>query len=178
MNKSRLSTILASMLVTAGFAAAQTSAPATRAEVKSQATPMKAGNDGGEVPVPAVVPVPPSPPTSRAEVKSQATPMKAGVDGGEGPVRGAAAGSSGDVPPNTRAAVKAQINTTDIKSGNDAGSGATPADNPSTKNTGVSAATTAERKAKREERNAMAKAKREAKASAAGAEPMKDGKSQ
>ena len=179
MNKSRLSTILASLLVTAGFAAAQTSAPATRAEVKAQATPMKAGTDGGEAPVPTVVPVSPSPPTSRAEVKSQATPMKAGTDGGEGPVRGATAGSSGDVPPNTRAAVKAQVNTTTIKSGNDGGSAATPADNPSTKNTGASASTSAERKARRDERRAAAKAKKEAKASATtGAEPMKDGKAQ
>ena len=89
MNKSTKSLLLVAMMAVSGFAAAQPAAPdvpKSRAEVKSQATPMKAGTDGGEGPSTAEKAAPGAMAKSRAEVKSGATPMKAGTDGGEGPV--------------------------------------------------------------------------------------------
>ena len=89
MNKSTKSLLLVAMMAVSGFAAAQAPAPdvpKSRAEVKSQATPMKAGTDGGEGPSAAEKAARGPTDKSRAEVKSGATPMKAGTDGGEGPV--------------------------------------------------------------------------------------------
>ena len=73
MNKSTKSLLLVAMMAVSGFAAAQ-------------ATPQKAGTDGGEGPSAAEKAARGPTDKSRAEVKSGATPMKAGTDGGEGPV--------------------------------------------------------------------------------------------
>ena len=90
MNKSTKSLfLLAAMMAVSGLATAQSAVPdvpKSRAEVKSQATPMKAGTDGGEGPSAAEKAARGPMDKSRAEVKSGATPMKAGTDGGEGPV--------------------------------------------------------------------------------------------
>ena len=88
MNKSTKSLLLVAMIAVSGFATAQPAAPdvpKSRAEVKSQATPMKAGTDGGEGPSSAEKAARGSMDKSRAEVKSGTTPMKAGTDGGAGP---------------------------------------------------------------------------------------------
>ena len=174
MKKSAPSVLLAAMLGTSGFALAQAppSPPMTRAEVKSQATPIKAGTDGGAAPVPAIVPAPPSPPTARADVKAQAPPVKSGDDGGSGAAV-AQKPAPGDKT-RTRAEVKSEINVNAIKSGNMSGD--------ALKAAGVSPPTTAaERKAKRAERKAAAKAKAEAKAMTkpgAGAAAVTEGKAQ
>ena len=73
MYKSTKSLLLVAMMAVSGFAAAQ-------------ATPQKAGTDGGEGPSAAEKAARGSMDKSRAEVKSGTTPMKAGTDGGEGPV--------------------------------------------------------------------------------------------
>ena len=73
MYKSTKSLLLVAMMAVSGFAAAQ-------------ATPQKAGTDGGSGPSAAEKAARGPTDKSRAEVKSQATPMKAGTDGGEGPV--------------------------------------------------------------------------------------------
>ena len=73
MYKSTKSLLLVAMMAVSGFAAAQ-------------ATPQKAGTDGGEGPSAAEKAARGPMDKSRAEVKSGATPMKAGTDGGEGPV--------------------------------------------------------------------------------------------
>ena len=89
MNKSTKSLLLVAMMAVSGFAVAQAAAsdvPNSRAAVKAQATPQKAGTDGGEGPSAAEKGAPGAMAKSRAEVKSGATPMKAGTDGGEGPV--------------------------------------------------------------------------------------------
>lgn len=110
MNKSAKSLLLAAMMGVAGFAVAQPSAPtndvksgtqggsgpsaaekaapsnmpASRAEVRSQATPMTSGTQGGSGPSAAEKAAPGNMPASRAEVKSEATPMKSGIQGGSG----------------------------------------------------------------------------------------------
>lgn len=155
MNKSTLSLLLAAMMATSGFAVAQTG--------------VKAGTDGGSGPSAAEKAAPGNMPNTRAEVKSEIVPQKSGTQGGEGPIRGAAAGSSGDVPANTRADVKAQAKP--MKSGIQGGSGASPDANPNTANASAKASTTsAERKAARAERKAARKAKRDA-AMASSAKP-------
>ena len=166
MKKSTQSVLLAAMLATAGFASAQApaSSPLTRAEVKAQATPIKAGDDGGEGPSAAEKAARGPMDKSRAEVKAQATPMKAGIDGGEGPSAAdlATKPAPGDKT-RTRAEVRSEININAIKQD------ALSADR--LKAAGVSPpATAAERKAKREAK-AMAKP-------SAGAAPMTEGKAQ
>lgn len=172
MNKSTLSILMAAMMAASGFAAAQNA-------------PAMAGTQGGSGPSPAETAAPGNMPNKRADVKAQinTNDIKSGTQGGEGPVRGAPAGSSGDVPPNTRAGVKADINNTPVKAGIQGGSGSSPDMNMNTKNTGASASTMAERKAKRANRKAAAKAKADAKMSAGTSMtkpdmPMKDGKAQ
>lgn len=174
MKKSTQSALLATMLAAAGFASAQAppGPPMTRAEVKAQATPIKSGTDGGAMPAPSAVAVPPGPPMTRAEVKAQATPMKSGNDGGAGAVV-AKKPAPGDKT-KTRAEVNSEINVNAIKAGGMSGE--------AVKAGGVSSpASAAELKAKRAERKAAAKARREARQmnkTGAGTAPMVDGKAQ
>ena len=98
-------------------------------------------------------------PLTRADVKSQigTGEAKAGTQGGSGPSPAQTA-APGNMP-NSRADVKAEAMTGKGTAGIQGGSAATPADNMNTKN--LNQSTTAERKAKRDERRAKAKAKRD-----------------
>lgn len=161
MNKTTQSILLATLLAASGFAAAQNPAvPATRAEVKSEATtgerkagtgePLKPstgatmqGNTAGTTPA-----------VTRPEVKSEAgmTERKAGTGEPLKPNMSGAAATQGNTSGTTRADVKAEVGTTPrvLGTGEVAKSG-TPS------------ASSAERKRMRDERRAMAKAKRDAK---------------
>lgn len=168
MNKSTLSILMAAMLATSGFASAQ-SAPAM------------AGTQGGSGPSAAEKAAPGNMPNTRAEVKAQigTGEAKAGTQGGSGPSPAQTA-APGNMP-NARADVKAETAAGKGTAGIQGGSAASPATNMNTKNLGTT--TTAERQAKRDERKARAKAKREAKLNASAAvkpaDPMmKDGKAQ
>jgi hypothetical protein len=151
MNKATLSILMAALLATSGFAAAQNA-------------PAMAGTMGGSGPSPAQTAAPGNMPNTRAEVKAQigTGEAKAGTQGGSGPspAQTAAPGNN----PNLRADVKADAMKNKATAGIGGGEAATPSENPNTKNLGTS--TAAERKAKRDERKAMAKAKREAKVNA------------
>lgn len=168
MNKSTLSILMAAMLATSGFVAAQTA-------------PAMAGTQGGSGPSPAQTAAPGNMPNTRAEVKAQINTgeAKAGTQGGSGPSPAQTA-APGNMP-NSRADVKAEAATGKGVAGIQGGSAASPADNPNTKN--LNKTTSAERQAKRAERKAMAKSKREAKMNASGSVKqsdtvMKDGKAQ
>lgn len=168
MNKSTLSILMAAMMATSGFAVAQS-------------TPAMPGTQGGSGPSAAEKAAPGNMPNTRAEVKSQigTGEAKAGTQGGSGPSPAQTA-APGNMP-NSRADVKAEAVTGRATPGIQGGSAATPADNMNTKN--LNKSTTAERKAKRDQRKAMAKSKREAKMSgntsmAKPDMPMKDGKAQ
>lgn len=162
MNKTTQSILLATLLAASGFAAAQNPAvPATRAEVKSEATtgarvlgtgepaksatggPAIQGNTAGTTPA-----------ATRAEVKSEAgmTERKAGTGEPLKPNMSGAAATQGNTSGTARADVKAEAGTAPrvLGTGEVAKSG-TPS------------ASSAERKRMRDERRAMAKAKRDAK---------------
>ena len=92
MIKSTKSLLLVAMMAVSGLATAQPAAPdvpKSRAEVKSQTTPQKAGTDGGEGPSAAEKAKPGSMPNTRADVKAQTTPEKSGIQGGEGATKAA-----------------------------------------------------------------------------------------
>ena len=94
MNKSTLSILMAAMLASSGFAAAQTA-------------PAMAGTQGGSGPSPAQTAAPGNMPNTRAEVKAQigTGEAKAGTQGGSGPTAAQTA-APGNMP-NARADVKA-----------------------------------------------------------------------
>lgn len=162
MNKTTQSILLATMLAASGFAAAQNPAvPATRAEVKSEATtgtrllgtgepaksatggPAIQGNTAGTTPA-----------ATRAEVKSEAGTAERKAGTGEAIKPNTSDTMKGNTSGTTRAEVKAEAGTEPRKlgTGEVAKSGGTTV-----------SASTAERKRMRDERRAMNKANREAK---------------
>ena len=157
MNKSTLSILMAASLAASGLVVAQTPAvpadgtsPPTRAEVKSQ-IPQEgsAGDKRGQGPI-VNVPTGGNSENTRAGVKAE-IPSKGttGVERGQGPIVNVPTGGNSE---NTRAGVKSEIpgkGTTGVERGE-----GPVIDNKSTM-------TSAERKAKRDERKAMAKAKRD-----------------
>ena len=145
MNKSTLSILMAAMLATSGFAAAQTTAPAM------------AGTQGGSGPSPAQTAAPGNMPNTRAEVKAQigTGEAKAGTQGGSGP-SAAQTAAPGNMP-NARADVKADAAANKATAGIQGGSGASPQTNMNTKDLN-SSTTSAERQAKRADRKARASA--------------------
>ena len=140
MKKSTLSVLMAAMLVASGFAAAQS-------------TPPMAGTQGGSGPSAAETAAPGNKPNTRAEVKAQigTGEAKAGTQGGSGPSPAQTA-APGNMP-NARADVKADAMKNKATAGIGGGEGANPSANPNTKN--LSATTSAERKAKRDELSDM-----------------------
>lgn len=155
MNKSTLSLLMAAMLAATGVASAQTT-PSTRADVKAQVAPggapavegtvknMPAADSGG---VPA---------NSRPAVKAQTGPSD--LKGGqEGVVKVPPVSNPGDMTSKTRPEVKAQVNPSDLKGGQE---GVVKSD--TTTSPAMNSKAMADRKAKRAERKAMAKAKRDA----------------
>ena len=163
MNKTTQSILLATMLATSGFASAQNPAvPATRAEVKAEATTGERKLGTGEAAKSATgVPIQgttagTTPPVTRAEVKSETgmAERKAGTGETLKPNMSGAAATQGNTSGVSRSDVKAEAGTEPRKlgTGEVAKSGTTT---PST--------TSAERKRMRDERRATAKAKREAK---------------
>lgn len=164
MNTSTQSILLAAMLAVSGFAAAQNpAAPASRAEVKSQINQEgSAGDKRGQGPQIQTPGTGKASDNTRAEVKAQVVPEgSAGDKRGQGPfVSTPITGSS----ENSRAGVKAEI----VNKGT---SGIERGEGPMIDNKPKMASE--ERKAKRDERRAMAKAKRDAKMNSSGApEPM------
>ena len=161
MNKTTQSILLATMLAASGFASAQNPAvPATRAEVKSEATtgerklgtgePAKSATGG-----PAIqgTTAGTTPAATRAEVKSEAGMAERKLGTGETakPNMGSAA-TQGNTSGTTRAEVKAEAGTEPRKLGTG-----------EVAKSGSTSASTAERKRLRDERRAMNKANREAK---------------
>lgn len=148
MNKSTLSVLMAALMATSGFVAAQT-APASGG-MPSLEGPVKNTQPADSGGVPA---------NTRAGVKAQVSPadLKAGAAGAEGPVKNKPDASAGNMPANSRADVKAQVSPSDLKNSQEGGVKA--------ETTAASNQSMAERKAKRAERKAMAKAKRDAKMS-------------
>jgi hypothetical protein len=160
MNKTTQSILLATLLAASGFASAQNPAvPATRAEVKTEATtgtrilgtgePAKSATGG-----PAIqgTTAGTTPAVTRAEVKSEAgmTERKAGT--GE-PIKPNMSGTmQGNTSGTTRAEVKAEAGTEPRKLGTG-----------EVAKSGTTSTTAAERKRMRDERRAMNKAKRDAK---------------
>ena len=147
MKTTILSLLMAALLATSGFAFAQPN-------------PAKAGTDGGSGPTAAEKAAPGAMPATRAEVKSgiSAEATKSGTDGGSGPTTADKAKAATGTMPATRAEVKSGINVDATKSGTDGGSGATPG--AATK-AGAMASTSAERKAKRDERKAKRNMKKD-----------------
>ncbi|MGB4117826.1 MAG: hypothetical protein WBK51_14905 [Polaromonas sp.] len=161
MNKTTQSLLLATMLAASGFAAAQNPAvPATRAEVKSEATTGERKLGTGE-PAKSATGTPiqgttagTTPAATRAEVKSEAGTAERKAGTGE-PIKPNSSGTvQGNTSGTTRAEVKAEAGTEPRKlgTGEVAKSGGTTA-----------STTSAERKRMRDERRAMNKANREAK---------------
>ena len=165
MNKTTQSLLLATMLAASGFAFAQNpAAPATRAEVKSQApsaeTDRKAGT--GEAIKPSTSgtmqgnTVGTTPAATRADVKAQAPSTETDRKASTGePIKPSTSGTmQGNTSGKTRAEVKAEAGTEPRKlgTGEVAKSGGTTA-----------STTSAERKQMRDERRAMRKADRDAK---------------
>lgn len=158
MNNPTQSILLATLLAASGFASAQNPAvPATRAEVKSQINQdASAGNirpDGPQLKNPAAGQTSDN---TRADVKAQINTRAAAANT-------QAQGPSAKVPStvgseNSRAGVKAEIGSKETPR-------VTQAQGPSAE-TNVTM-TTAERKARRDERKAAAKAKRDAKRNSA-----------
>ena len=151
MNKSTLSILMAALLATSGIAMAQ----------NAPTQPAMAGTQGGSGPSPAQTAAPGNMPNTRADVKSQINTgeAKPGTQGGSGP-SAAQTAAPGNMP-NARADVKAEAASGRGTLGIGGGSAASPADNMNTKNLSGNI-TSAERKAKRDQRRAMAKSKREA----------------
>ena len=157
MKHTTQSMLWATLLAASGLVAAQTPAlsadgtsPLTRAEVKSQIPQVgSAGDKRGEGPV-VNVPTGGNSQNTRAGVKGEITSKgTSGVERGEGPVVNVPAGGNSQ---NSRAGVKGEI-TSKATSGVERGEGPI-IDNKSTM-------TSTERKAKRDERRAKAKAKRD-----------------
>ena len=157
MNKVTQSILLATVLAASGFASAQNpTSPATRAEVKSEigTTDSKPGT-GNTAAVPGMTGPATQGNTSgvtRAEVKSEigTTDRKPGT-GNTAAVPGMSGATQGNMSGATRAEVKSEaINSTPRK----VGTGDTEATRP--------AVASAERKKMRDEKRAMAKAKRDA----------------
>lgn len=157
MKQTTQSILLATLLLASGFASAQnTTVPATRAEVKSEAGTAERKAGTGE-------PIKPNTSgtmqgntsgTTRAEVKSEAgmTERKAGT--GE-PIKPNASGSTatqGNTSGVTRAEVKSEIGTEPRRVGTG-----------EIAKSGDSTVSSAEKKRMRDERRAAAKAKRDAK---------------
>ena len=138
MNKSKLSLLLASLLVISGVATAQT--PAKRAESGDGPNPVMQKQD------------PTATPNPRANVKAEIPRNTTPKESGDGPRADKAAPTMGS---KTRAEVKADVGMPKTKV--ESGDGPTASGN-STKVT--------ESQAKRAQRRAAAKAKREAKMSA------------
>ncbi len=160
MNKTTQSILLATLLAASGFAAAQNPAvPATRAEVKSEATTGTRLLGTGEPAKPATgTPIQgttagTTPAVTRAEVKADAGKVerKAGTGEAIKPNKSDADATKGNTSGVTRAEVKSEIGTAPrlLGTGEVAKSGTT-------------STTSAERKRMRDERRAAAKAKREA----------------
>lgn len=165
MNNTTQSILLATLLAASGFASAQNPAvPATRAEVKSEATTGERKAGTGE-------PIKPStgttmqgntvgttPAATRPEVKSEAgmTERKAGTGEPLKPNMSGSAATQGNTSGTTRADVKAEAGTAPrlLGTGEVAKSGTT-----------TTGTTSAERKRMRDERRAAAKAKRDGKMS-------------
>ncbi len=162
MNNKTQSILFATLLGTSGFASAQNpAAPATRAEVKSEATtgtrvlgtgepaksatggPAIQGNTAGTTPA-----------VTRVEVKSEVGTAERELGTGElaKPNMSGSAATQGNTSGTTRAEVKAEVGTAPrlLGTGEEAKSSKT-------------STTSAERKRMRDERRAMAKAKRDAK---------------
>jgi hypothetical protein len=161
MNKSTQSLLLAAMLAASGFAAAQNPAvPATRAEVKSEATTGERKLGTGETAKPATgAPIQgtaagTTPAPARADVKSEAGTAERRAGTGELIKPNTSGAMQGNTSGTTRADVKAEAGTEPRKlgTGEVAKSGGTTA-----------STTSAERKRMRDERRAMNKANRDAK---------------
>jgi hypothetical protein len=159
MNKSTQSLLLAAMLAASGFAAAQNPAvPATRAEVKSEATTGERKLGTGETAKPATgTPIQgttagTTPAPTRADVKSEAGTAERRAGTGELIKPNTSGAMQGNTSGTTRAEVKAEAGTEPRKLGTG-----------EVAKSGTTSTTAAERKRARDERRALAKAKREAK---------------
>lgn len=160
MIKTTQSILLASLLAASGFAAAQNPAvPATRAEVKSEATTGERKLGTGETAKSATGTAAPgttvgtTPPVTRAEVKSEAGTAERKLGTGETakPNMSGAAATQGNTSGETRAEVKSEAGMEPRKLGTG-----------EVAKSGNTSASSAERKRMRDERRAAAKAKREA----------------
>lgn len=160
MVKTTQSILLASLFVASGFAAAQNPAvPATRAEVKSEATTGVRKLGTGETAKSATGTAVPgttvgtTPPETRAEVKSEAGTAERKLGTGETakPNMSGAAATQGNTSGVTRAEVKSEAGMEPRKLGTG-----------EVAKSGNTSASSAERKRMRDERRAAAKAKREA----------------
>ena len=159
MNKTTQSLLLAAMLTASGFAAAQNPAvPATRAEVKSEATTGERKLGTGETAKPATgTPIQgttagTTPAPTRAEVKSEAGTAERRAGTGELIKPNTSGTMQGNTSGVTRAEVKAEAGNTPRV----LGTGEVAKSN-------TTSTTSAERKRMRDERRALAKAKRDAK---------------
>ncbi len=159
MNKSTQSLLLAAMLAASGFAAAQNPAvPATRAEVKAEATTGERKLGTGETAKPATgTPIQgttagKTPAATRADVKSEAGTAERRAGTGELIKPNTSGAMQGNTSGITRAEVKAEAGTEPRKLGTG-----------EVAKSGGTTTTSAERKRMRDERRAMNKANRDAK---------------
>ena len=157
MNKTTQSILLAAMLAASGFASAQNpGAPVSRAEVKSEAGTAERKLGTGETAKPNTSDTMKgnTSGTTRAEVKSEAGTAERKLGTGETakPNMSGSAATQGNTSGTTRAEVKADANSEPRKLGTG-----------EVAKSGTTSASSAERKRMRDERRAMAKAKRDGK---------------
>lgn len=163
MKNLTLSVLMTTLMAAAGFASAQTATtmPNTRADVKAQITSgdLKGGTVSGEGPVKNLPAADPGgvPANSRAGVKADVKPSDLKTST-EGTVNNAPAAKPGDMAPKTRADVKAEVKPSDLKTSKE---GAVTS-NTSARSSAANDRAMADRKAKRADRKAAAKAKRDA----------------